>query len=131
MPQNIRIQVLTVTGKIVKDITKADLGPLHIGRNITEYKWDGTDQYGQKLANGIYLYRVITNQNGNSLEKFNNLMAPRNQLSADNPDRREAALAIKRLDSCSVLLPPQVPGQAKITVTSALKPDQFPQTLCR
>jgi hypothetical protein len=70
VPQNIRIQVLTVTGKIVREITKDELGPLHIGRNITEYKWDGTDQYGQKLANGIYLYRVVTNLNGKSLDKF-------------------------------------------------------------
>ena len=70
VPQNIRIQVLTITGKIVKEITKEELGPLHIGRNITEYKWDGTDQYGQKLANGVYLYRVITNLNGKSLDKF-------------------------------------------------------------
>lgn len=70
VPQNLRIQILTVTGKIVKEITKTDLGPLHIGRNITEYKWDGTDQYGSKLANGIYLYRVITNLQGNSLEKY-------------------------------------------------------------
>jgi len=70
VPQNIRIQIMTITGKIVKEITKLELGPLHIGRNITEYKWDGTDQYGQKLGNGIYLYRVITNLNGSSLEKF-------------------------------------------------------------
>lgn len=70
VPQNLRIQVLTITGKIVKEITKDELGPLHIGRNITEFKWDGTDQYGQKLANGIYLYRVITNLNGKSLDKY-------------------------------------------------------------
>lgn len=70
IPQNIRIQVMTVTGKIVREITKSELGPLRIGRNITEFKWDGTDQYGQKLANGIYLYRVITNLNGKSLDKF-------------------------------------------------------------
>ena len=70
VPQNIRIQVLTITGKIVREITKDELGPLHIGRNITEFKWDGTDQYGQKLANGIYLYRVITNLNGKSLDKY-------------------------------------------------------------
>jgi hypothetical protein len=70
VPQNIRIQVLTITGKIVKEITKEELGNLHIGRNITDYKWDGTDMYGQKLANGVYLYRVITNQNGNHLDKF-------------------------------------------------------------
>ena len=70
VPQNIRIQILTVTGKVVKEITKEELGPIHIGRNITEYKWDGTDQYGQKLANGVYLYRVITNLNGKSLDKY-------------------------------------------------------------
>jgi Peptidase family C25/CARDB len=70
VPQNIRIQIMTITGKIVKEITKEELGPINIGRNITEYKWDGTDQYGQKLANGIYLYRVITNLNGKSLDKF-------------------------------------------------------------
>lgn len=70
VPQNIKIEVLTVTGKIVREITKAELGPLHIGRNITEFKWDGTDQYGQKLANGVYLYRVVTNLNGKSLEKY-------------------------------------------------------------
>jgi hypothetical protein len=70
VPQNIKIQILTITGKIVREITKDELGPLHIGRNITEFKWDGTDQYGQKLANGIYLYRVVTNLNGRSLDKY-------------------------------------------------------------
>ena len=71
VPQNIRIQILTITGKIVREITKDELGPIHIGRNITEFKWDGTDQYGAKLANGVYLYRVITNLNGKSLDKYN------------------------------------------------------------
>lgn len=70
VPQNIRIQILTVTGKIIREITKEELGPLHIGRNITEFKWDGTDMYGQKVANGVYLYRVLTNLDGKSLEKF-------------------------------------------------------------
>lgn len=70
IPQNIKIQVLTVTGKIVREITINELGPLRIGRNITEFKWDGTDQYGQKLANGVYLYRVVTSLNGKSLDKY-------------------------------------------------------------
>jgi len=70
VPQNIKIEIMTITGRIVREITKDELGPLHIGRNITEFKWDGTDQYGQKLANGVYLYRVITNLNGQSLDKY-------------------------------------------------------------
>lgn len=70
VPQNMRIQILTVTGKVVREITSAELGPIHVGRNITEYKWDGTDTYGDKLANGVYLYRVLTNLNGKSLDKY-------------------------------------------------------------
>jgi flagellar hook assembly protein FlgD len=70
VPQNMRIQILTITGKIVREITMNELGPIHVGRNITEYKWDGTDMYGAKLANGVYLYRVLTNLNGKSLDKY-------------------------------------------------------------
>jgi len=79
IPQNIRIQVLTITGKIVREITKEELGNIRIGRNITEFKWDGTDQYGQRLANGVYLYRVITHLNGKSLDKYTS--------DGDNTDR--------------------------------------------
>ncbi|MES2431643.1 MAG: C25 family cysteine peptidase [Bacteroidota bacterium] len=69
-PQNIRIQILTITGKVVREINTAELGSIHIGTNITDFKWDGTDSYGQKLANGVYLYRVLTNLNGKALDKF-------------------------------------------------------------
>lgn len=83
VPQNLRIQIMTITGKIIRDITKQELGPLHIGRNITDYKWDGTDQYGQKVANGIYLYRVLTNLNGASLEKFKTIDANGDRVDTD------------------------------------------------
>jgi hypothetical protein len=59
IPEHIKIQILTVTGKVVKEIIKEELGPLRIGNNKTEYAWDGTDSYGDKLANGVYLYRVV------------------------------------------------------------------------
>ena len=42
---------------------------MHIGRNITQYDWDGKDEYGDQLANGLYLYRVITDIRGESIEK--------------------------------------------------------------
>ncbi|MCJ8164907.1 C25 family cysteine peptidase [Pontibacter sp. E15-1] len=59
VPEHMKIQVLTVTGKVVKEIMKEELGPLRIGNNKTEYAWDGTDTYGDRLANGVYLYRVV------------------------------------------------------------------------
>jgi hypothetical protein len=68
IPSQLKIQVLSVTGKVVREITRNELGPLHIGRNITEYKWDGRDQYGQMLGNGVYLYRVVTSLNGKDLD---------------------------------------------------------------
>ncbi|HEY4335805.1 MAG TPA: hypothetical protein VGM89_07910, partial [Puia sp.] len=70
VPQNIKIQIMTITGKVVREITKEELGPLHVGRNITEFKWNGTDMYGQRLAIGVYLYHVVTNLNGKSLSKY-------------------------------------------------------------
>ncbi|HOZ52010.1 MAG TPA: C25 family cysteine peptidase, partial [Chitinophagaceae bacterium] len=70
IPSNLKIQILSQTGKIVKEILKSDLGPLHIGTNITEYKWKGDDQYGQPLGNGVYLYRVISNLNGEKMDHY-------------------------------------------------------------
>lgn len=73
IPTQFKIQILTVTGKVVREITRQELGPIHIGRNITEYKWDGRDQYGQLLANGVYLYRVVTSINGSGIEHRENM----------------------------------------------------------
>ena len=69
IPTFFKIQVMTITGKLVKEINLDELGQIHIGRNITQYAWDGTDQYGDRLANGVYLYRVITRLNGELIEK--------------------------------------------------------------
>lgn len=71
LPTQFRIQILTITGKVVKEINKDELGPIRIGNNITEYKWDGRDQFGQPLANGVYLYRVVADMNGKKIEKLN------------------------------------------------------------
>ena len=68
VPEYFTIQIMTISGKIVKEISREELGPLHIGRNITSYTWDGRDMYGNLLANGVYLYRVITQLNGESIE---------------------------------------------------------------
>ncbi len=69
IPDVFHIQILTISGKVVKEITKDELGEIHIGRNITEYAWDGTDNFGDQLANGVYFYRVITQINGEAIEK--------------------------------------------------------------
>ncbi len=66
IPEDIKIQIMTVSGKVVREIFKNELGNIHVGDNITDYAWDGKDEFGDKLANGVYIYRVIIkNQNNN------------------------------------------------------------------
>jgi flagellar hook assembly protein FlgD len=67
-PDYVMIQIMTISGRIVREIQSAEIGPLNIGRNFTEYWWDGRDQFGDPLANGIYLYRVIVKDRGEDLE---------------------------------------------------------------
>lgn len=72
-PEQYRIQIMTVSGRIVKTILPEELGPLRIGTHKTEYTWDGTDDFGDRLANGIYLYRFIaTDSTGQEFEHYGN-----------------------------------------------------------
>ncbi|MFN8166815.1 MAG: hypothetical protein U0X76_11800 [Bacteroidia bacterium] len=68
IPTHMKIQIMTVSGKIVREIMLNELGNVHVGRNITDYAWDGKDEFGDQLANGVYLYRVITDLNGENIE---------------------------------------------------------------
>jgi flagellar hook assembly protein FlgD len=68
IPDNLKIQILTVTGRVVREIMMDELGPIRIGNNITDYAWDGRDEYGDQLANGVYLYRVILDTGSNSIK---------------------------------------------------------------
>ncbi len=70
VPEFFMIQIMTVSGKIVREIDRSELGNIHIGRNITEYAWDGRDEFGDLLANGVYLYRVLVRLNGESIDKI-------------------------------------------------------------
>ena len=81
LPDVFTIQIMTVTGKVVREITKDELGTIHIGRNMSDYAWDGRDEYGDRLANGVYFYRVIMKVNGEAID--------RRETSADQYFRKE------------------------------------------
>lgn len=69
IPDYFKIQILTASGRIVREITRAELGDLRIGRNITDYYWDGRDQFGDRLAAGVYFYTVTTKINGEQIDR--------------------------------------------------------------
>ena len=68
VPDNLLIQIMTISGRVVKNIDETELGPIHIGNNISDYVWDGTDDFGDQLANGVYLYKVTVKAQGQVLD---------------------------------------------------------------
>ena len=69
IPDQIKIQILTVSGRVVREILQSEIGPIQIGNNITEYAWDGRDEFGDQLANGVYFYKVFVNSSGEQLDQ--------------------------------------------------------------
>lgn len=68
-PSRFGIQIMTVSGRIVKEIDQASFGELRVGTHQSDYVWDGTDNYGDQLANGVYLYRVVAeDETGQAIE---------------------------------------------------------------
>lgn len=62
------VQVLTVTGKLVKTIAKTINTP---GNRSEDISWDGRDEYEGKLGRGVYIYRLrVTSSEGQSVEQL-------------------------------------------------------------
>lgn len=72
-PAHFLIQIMTVSGRVVREITREEFGPLRVGTHLSDFVWDGTDQYGDRLANGVYLYRVVVkNEEGADYGHYEN-----------------------------------------------------------
>lgn len=53
-PVNVKIKVFTLSGRLIKTITVQGLFDTFV-----KVEWDGLDDDGNRLANGVYLYKVI------------------------------------------------------------------------
>ena len=63
---------MNVTGTVVREITKEELGDIKIGRNITDYAWDGRDEFGDELGKRrLFITGVIVKINGEDVEHRN------------------------------------------------------------
>jgi hypothetical protein len=64
-PAYYKIQIVSMDGIIVREITQDQLGPLAVGTHFTDYEWDGSDNNGNPLSAGVYLYKMTAkNQDG-------------------------------------------------------------------
>lgn len=66
------IQIYTVSGKIVKTINHTIFNE---GFRLDGIEWDGKDEFGDKLAKGVYIYKVsITDNTQKKAEKIEKLV---------------------------------------------------------
>jgi hypothetical protein len=69
---DVMIEVFTLSGKIVKTIRER---VPTVGYRVTPIPWDGLDDYGDRLARGVYVYRVSVRTDENKkAEKYEKLV---------------------------------------------------------
>jgi flagellar hook assembly protein FlgD len=69
---DVKIEIFTVSGKLVKTIIETVQSS---GFRSEGINWNGRDEYGDKLARGVYVYRLsIETEQGEKAEKIEKLV---------------------------------------------------------
>lgn len=71
-PLDVQVQILTITGKLVKTINQSVSTEGFLSRTI---KWDGRDDFGDRIGKGVYVYKLtvrssITGKRAEKIEKL-------------------------------------------------------------
>ncbi len=61
LPLEVQIQIMTVSGRTVKNIKEE---VVTAGNRSASISWDGRDDYGDKVGRGVYIYRLRVRQGG-------------------------------------------------------------------
>ena len=70
---DVQVQILTISGKLVKTINQQVLNEGFLCKDIT---WDGKDDFGDKIGKGVYVYKLKVKSvtTGKSAEKYEKLV---------------------------------------------------------
>jgi hypothetical protein len=72
---NVMIQIFSVSGKLVKTIMQ---DVISVGYRVDNLRWDGLDDYGDKIGRGVYIYKVhVRDAEGNTANQFQKLVVLR------------------------------------------------------
>jgi len=71
-PLDVQVQILTISGKLVKTINQSVATEGFLSRSI---KWDGRDDFGDRIGKGVYVYKLtvrssITGKRAEKIEKL-------------------------------------------------------------
>lgn len=72
-PLDVQVQILTISGKLVKTINQTIVNE---GFNSRDIKWDGKDDFGDRIGKGVYVYRLTVKSSftGKKAEKIEKLV---------------------------------------------------------
>ncbi|HNA38338.1 MAG TPA: T9SS type A sorting domain-containing protein, partial [Chitinophagales bacterium] len=69
---DLKIEIFSVSGKIIKTITK---NINSAGYRVDDVSWDGLDDYGDKIGKGVYIYRVsLKDDSGKKVSQYQKLV---------------------------------------------------------
>ncbi len=70
VPEELKIKIFTISGRLIKDI---EVPPATLKINFNRIYWNGLDADGDKIANGVYLYKIITRLNNKAQSQIQKL----------------------------------------------------------
>ena len=69
---SVKVEVFTVSGKLIKTLSQTINT---VGNRSSEVVWDGKDDFGNRIARGVYIYRLrIKAPNGRVADKWERLV---------------------------------------------------------
>ena len=69
---DLKIEIFTVSGKVIKTIIK---NINTIGYRVDDITWDGLDDYGDKIGRGVYIYRIsLKDDSGKKVSQYQKLV---------------------------------------------------------
>ena len=58
----VEIFIYTIGGRKIKHINRS-----HFKKGFNSILWDGSNEFGRLLANGVYIYKIIAKNNDNRI----------------------------------------------------------------
>jgi len=69
---DVKLEVFTISGKLVKSIDKMIVNDGFVSKDI---RWDGRDDFGDRIGKGVYMYKLqVKSANGSTSEKIEKLV---------------------------------------------------------
>lgn len=70
VPDFMELRIYNIEGQLVRTLTKADMKNPSLGQN--EFDWDGRNDGGAPLMQGVYFYKMIVQQGGKNVNNTGN-----------------------------------------------------------